>query len=88
VGRWVLGPEIDGEIAYNSFGHTGLASAAGATLPLTCRFQTLLTSMLEHEVADDLALRVVRPALGASRITRLHAPHLPERKYPRLPLQP
>ena len=31
VGRRVLGPEIDGEIADSSFGHSGLKSAAGAT---------------------------------------------------------
>jgi hypothetical protein len=28
----VLGPEIEGEIAQMSFGHNGLASAAGSTL--------------------------------------------------------
>ena len=31
MGRRVLGPEIDGEIAKSSFGHIGLASAAGST---------------------------------------------------------
>jgi hypothetical protein len=39
VGRRVLGPEIDGEIADSSFGHTGLTSAEGTTLPRLCRFQ-------------------------------------------------
>jgi hypothetical protein len=31
MGRWVLGPEIDGEIADSSFGHSGLMLAASAT---------------------------------------------------------
>ena len=31
VGRRVLGPEIDGEIANGRFGHSGPKSAAGAT---------------------------------------------------------
>jgi hypothetical protein len=68
VGRWVLRPEIDGEIADSGFGHSGLASAAGATLPRACWFQTLLTSMREHEVSDDLALRIMRLVIKASRV--------------------
>jgi hypothetical protein len=31
MGRRVLGPEIDGEIADSCFGHSGLTLAAGAT---------------------------------------------------------
>jgi hypothetical protein len=31
MGRRVLGPEIDGEIADGSFGHGGLTLAAGVT---------------------------------------------------------
>jgi hypothetical protein len=31
VSRRMLGPEIEGEVAQGSFGHNGLASAAGST---------------------------------------------------------
>jgi hypothetical protein len=44
VGRRVLGPEIDGEIADSSFGHTGLTSAAGATPATRVGSQTLATA--------------------------------------------
>src|ERR1700736_4521690 len=32
VSRRMLGPEIEGEVAQDGFGHNGLASAAGSTL--------------------------------------------------------
>jgi hypothetical protein len=44
VGRRVLGPEIDGEIADSSFGHTGLTSAAGATPATRVGSETLATA--------------------------------------------
>ena len=44
VGRRVLGPEIDGEIANSSFGHTGLTSAAGATPATPAGSETLATA--------------------------------------------
>src|SRR5262249_56729846 len=44
VGRRVLGPEIDGEIAESSFGHTGLTSAGGATPAIPVGSETLATA--------------------------------------------
>ena len=44
VGCRVLGPEIDGEIADSSFGHSGLASAAGATPATPAGSETLATA--------------------------------------------
>ena len=43
-GRRVLGPEIDGEIAESSFGHTGLTSAGGATPAIPVGSETLATA--------------------------------------------
>ena len=44
VGRRVLGPEIDGEIANSSFGHSGPKSTAGATPATPAGSETLATA--------------------------------------------
>ena len=44
MGCRVLGPEIDGEIADSSFGHTGLTSAGGATPATPVGSETLATA--------------------------------------------
>jgi hypothetical protein len=44
VGRRVLGPEIDGEIASSSFGHSGPKSTAGATPATPAGSETLATT--------------------------------------------
>ena len=44
MGRRVLGPEIDGEIADSSFGHSGPKSNAGATPATPAGSETLATA--------------------------------------------
>jgi hypothetical protein len=54
--RRVLGPEIEGKIAQSSFGHSGLASAAGPT-PATDTGSNFIQLQLHHR---RLAVKIVR----------------------------
>jgi hypothetical protein len=74
VSRRMLGPEIEGEVAQVSFGHNGLASAAGSTLAAAAGSRSIGFQFHRADVID--AARTGR-ASGTSMLLSL----LESRKY-------
>ena len=65
VGRRVLGPEIEGEIAQSGFGHSGLASAAGSTPAAPWGF-TKVPRRLAHVTVASPPSKLAFPRLSLS----------------------
>src|SRR5512132_3223655 len=74
VGRWVLGPEIDGEIADSSFGHSGPKSTAGATPATPAGSETLATAEPPKKASPRHSARLAKPT--RSKLPRSSKPGL------------
>src|SRR5258708_5890946 len=68
VSRRMLGPEIEGEVAQVSFGHNGLASAAGSTLAADAGSRSI---GFQFHRADVIERRAHWQASGTSMLLSL-----------------
>jgi hypothetical protein len=90
VSRRMLGPEIEGEIAQVSFGHNGLASAAGSTLAADAGSRSIRSSRTTRgacwssfcRLCDQPSPRVDKRATRAE--FRENRSNLPFSCFPRL----
>src|SRR4029077_9389502 len=66
VSRRMLGPEIEGEVAQVSFGHNGLASAAGSTLAADAGSRSIGFQFHRADVIDAARTRYTERRRHAS----------------------